>query len=130
MKKRQIKFRCWRDTDKSMSFHPEMNMDWHIANNNGENVDVDSGHFLMQFTGLKDRNGKDIYESDIVRSKTSGEQDDEIWTVEINPLSAIASPNGKAFDNSWIEHEVIGNVYESPELLETKSAASGRGKYE
>ena len=35
----------------------------------------------------------------------------------VSPFTAIMSPDGKAFDNSWIEHEIIGNVIDNPTLL-------------
>jgi uncharacterized phage protein (TIGR01671 family) len=77
---------------------------------------------LMQYTGLKDKNGEEIYESDIVRwtswSIRSGNKADKIseviWRVGAWRLSG---------DETWVmaiysNLEVIGNIYENPELLE------------
>lgn len=74
---------------------------------------------LMQYTGLTDKNGKEIYEGDIVKS--------EQWTPEI--YRVWFSRGGFCFSNDttdieyvndakYLEQfEVIGNIYENPELL-------------
>lgn len=81
---------------------------------------------LMQYTGLKDKNGKEIYEGDIIRWRID---DFEEWTkfqivwgndypaFEINPCE-FEECNGLQFITSIEgECEVIGNIYENPELL-------------
>ncbi|UCF13212.1 MAG: hypothetical protein JSW06_02865 [Thermoplasmatales archaeon] len=64
---------------------------------------------IMQFTGLKDKNGKEIYEGDIV-----------LVDMGYRNLIIIEFKNGSYNVNSWIVNgdcEVIGNIYENPELL-------------
>ena len=86
---------------------------------------------VMQFTGLKDINDKEIYEGDIL----------EICNGSINCFpwmqknSVVVFKNGSFnvpiwdFDSThWIK--VIGNIYENPELLETKKAQSSERKVE
>ena len=82
----------------------------------GEHCWDETGLILMQFTGLKDKNGKEIYESDIC--------------TERNNNCKISFVNG-AFIPEWVNRgysnyslnyhcsklEVIGNIYENPELL-------------
>ena len=113
---RNIRFRAWDEKEKRM-----LDDEFFITtdgipywNSSQEEADL----IIQQFTGLHDKNGKEIYENDILRSRLMGEENEwEKWEVEIFPTSAICSPEGKAFDNSWIEHEIIGNRFEHPELI-------------
>lgn len=92
---------------------------------------------LMQYTGLKDKNGKEIYEGDILTDyDPDGElfnnecARDRIWVVEYGTKNGnnivgsfvirSAHRNTVAFavTGDWIELlKVIGNIYENPELL-------------
>lgn len=67
----------------------------------------------MQYTGLKDKNGKEIYEGDIT---TDG---DMICRVEYDvPVFTLKSiSNGNDYNPFYENLEVIGNIYENPELL-------------
>ena len=79
---------------------------------------------LMQYTGLKDINGKELYEGDIIKCKYNEMYCNEteiglvIWN---NQLSAYSLDNGEikptlsCFNENKLE--VIGNEYENPELL-------------
>jgi hypothetical protein len=74
---------------------------------------------LMQYTGLKDKNGKEIYEGDILRFYLDGEE------FHTSPVSFHAEMSAFVLTEPVPEdmfvkecgYEVIGNIYESPELL-------------
>ena len=105
--------------------------------------DVSDKYEIMQFTGLKDSKGKEIYEGDIVRFYEQGydpnEPDEERIEPETTTVFIYWNENGKCLAIDWDYedsrfapvgwgyewilnsefdyHEVIGNIYENPELL-------------
>ena len=66
---------------------------------------------IVMFTGLKDKNGKEIYDGDIVK------QDTQIDEVSFNEGHWIIKPEGDGLFHYAQYIEIIGNIHENPELL-------------
>ncbi len=89
------------------------------------NTKYHDGTPLMQYTGLKDKNGKEIYEGDIIRWKSSNPFSlGDIRTVEVCYSQARFWCQSKKFGIYLGEllaeersSEVIGNIYENKDLI-------------
>jgi len=78
-------------------------------------IDGDNDIVFEQFTGSIDKNGKEIYEGDIVKANQ-----ETIFQIEWFIDESEYCCNGFGFKtNGWLstELDVIGNIYENPELL-------------
>lgn len=107
---RTIKFRAWNG--KSMSF-PTSNAWFKLV---GGIPEVPSGYELMQFTGLFDKNGKEIYEGDIVRRKYTQQNHRPtiVFWREMAHQTGWNVAKGRNGENSL---EILGNIYENSDLL-------------
>lgn len=73
---------------------------------------------LGQYTGLTDKNGKKIFEGDIVKGTFFGFP----FTVEDYVFSIVWQEDVTGYRANYFENvEVIGNIYDNPELLEIKN---------
>lgn len=110
---KEIKFRAWDKACNKMWIPNDG--DKVRINLNGSIVVEDcwatENTVLMQYTGIKDKNGKEIYEGDIL-NHIGTFQGNFLTVVEdiLNILYEISSPGGKV--------KVIGNIYENPEIME------------
>lgn len=124
---RELKFRAWDVSNKAMYTHEEL-VDGSVVNPDvlldclarpGNGYDTDT--VLMQYTGLKDKNSKEIYEGDVVRylevvRYETGEK--ETWrTVEVKLWLDESAGSFYLYPKINSSTEVIGNIYENPELL-------------
>lgn len=135
---REIKFRAWDheneimryfpfssiskdyydepDTEFKLVFGDEFHDDYTAVWEDAEKMET----ALMQYTGLKDKNGKEIYEKDIVIDIESPHDKGIVkwypkghWGIDFNYLSNTYLPKY----TTEFEIEIIGNIYENPELL-------------
>ena len=122
---RLFKFRGWgmkiKWMSKPFSFGQALNFHNQIIRN------LQSDDIVMQFTGLIDKNGIEIYEGDIVTYRRSiGNWTGEfmttthkiIFTEEVNAFVMEYGNSYIKLRKHWgYEYEVLGNLYENPELL-------------
>jgi len=83
-----------------------------------EHPDLNSEFVLMQFTGLTDKNGKEIYEGDIVRRWRSPVPKVVEWKTDRWVYTGFNVSSNSKYGNTL---EVIGNIYQNPELLNPAS---------
>ncbi|EJR71438.1 hypothetical protein IK7_06210 [Bacillus cereus VD156] len=125
---REIKFRAWDGTSWVYSeCISKDGINWWILNNEDDNwlTCLDP----QQYTGLKDKNGKEIYEGDVLDLSLG---DDSVLRCEViyeapsfcrkwynaNTIRLRQREIEPMAWNTHIVYEVIGNIYENPELLE------------
>ena len=116
----RFKYRAWDKGNKKYIYGVEKGLEFYsIAGNlrvmTLAEIAESSKYNLEQCTGLKDKNGKLIYEGDIV-------DDGEQYAKIIFDKSCFCYDNGSGFyddlDFYYTHCEVIGNIHENPELLE------------
>ncbi len=107
---RTIKFRAWDKVDLNFITSEQLEMQpWNVY---ASMIKPDDSSFVFQqYTGLKDKNGKEIYEGDLIKN----EYEERIRVVEYLPEYGFTGnfPEGYDFSDS----ENIGNIYENPDLL-------------
>ena len=130
---REIKFRAWDKVGEVMVYQDRItiaeNGNWILMSKPGSDFEG-RGIPLMQYTGLRDKNGKEIYEGDIIewsvyedaQDTASGEEEKSRWKDSVyfsNGCFALEKRKELLF-NFLAPHkelEIIGNIYENPELL-------------
>lgn len=120
---REIKFKAWHKDKKCwISICPQSGYGLNLDNGqiyyNGLNITerID----LLQYTGLKDKNKKEIYEGDILKDEENflwkAVVIDGGWAIECIDLIGM-----QCLTMTETRHfEIVGNIYENPELLEVE----------
>lgn len=139
---REIKFRGWHVSKKIMFSAEQMASDQLALLPTGEFINVHGGSKLLskiypvdkfiplQYTGLKDKNGKEIYEGDMVKYcgwidwlKNTSRKWRVKEVVRDNIVVGFTLGKNQAFtmgESPKYGYEVIGNIYENPELLDVQ----------
>jgi hypothetical protein len=78
---------------------------------------------VMQYTGLRDKNGKEIYEGDIAQHRIKGIRtvvfrDGAFRTKRLKPVAGESEDAFFFYECTGKDWEVIGSIYENPELLQ------------
>jgi len=146
---REIKFRAWDKNEERMIYSGTEQNDypfaWQLHNTGIEVVEHDGTDWNViknlvfeQYTGLKDKNGKEIYEGDVVTSEEYPFQDEGEfnyhgvieWDEELTSyylVLRIVNPHKQGISDGVGEQlqdylpadlEIIGNIHENPEILE------------
>jgi uncharacterized phage protein (TIGR01671 family) len=133
-----IKFRAWDDKDKQMLYPDLFSSSWSTKSSKGEISDIpsimtwdgniylavesDDGFtkykkqdqiILLQYTRSKDKNGKEIYQGDIIKETYASPDGsvEDTYRVVINVILTN--------DITTFPAEIVGNIYENPELAIT-----------
>jgi len=149
---REIKFRVWDIVDLKYHYHDSFYESWYSVRLDGSVVDgngcpYDESHIIQQYTGLKDKSGKEVYDGDILRIKYCvGDfawewmsDEDVIKNSEMNGKEYIVIVTSSLIDGvnmqlqgkhdaglisfplSYIIRGVVmGNIFENPELIKIK----------
>ena len=122
---REIKFRAWDKANKEMLDIEDLHWDdctreFLIRTTMYSDYFDTEDMILMQYTGLKDKNGKEIYEGDILPfTMIDGKTENYYIVFRDGEFEAINKKDTNfIWRSAWKESAVIGDIYNNPKLLE------------
>ncbi len=121
---REIKFRAW-DIDRKTMIYDAIVLESNLMKRRAS-LDNSKNVVWLQYTGLKDKNGKEIYEGDIVRTQNGNIREIVFKDTAFHVIGKDDS--GKEVTHPFyfqcilrkdgiVDLEIIGNIYENPDLL-------------
>jgi uncharacterized phage protein (TIGR01671 family) len=141
---REIKFKVWDIENKSFLIDFSISKYGHLMTYDFHGSDEKcycqcpnpNNYIIQQYTGLKDKNGNEIYEGDIIRFMGRWDTDGKVlppdykpyrvvwvmgglWAMMINPPHPLKAFHGhnECVGVGHTDSEIIGNIFENPELL-------------
>lgn len=124
---RALRFRAWDTKEKAWIANGDvMDLNYCARYNSflfdNDNYDLDKNTVLVQSTGIKDREGREIFEGDILDVRNWGRTDEVLGRVEViwdvDDKGWRYRPNlGHDTYDCFRNVEIIGNIYANPDLL-------------
>lgn len=124
---REIKFRAWDKKKKEwiatqVYIEIDIGIPWWFDDSD-EVIEEAENIILVQYTGLKDKDGKKIYEGDIIECDFLGRREKGVIRFERDGWewkfsSSLKVTSGLLFVKENYNPKIIGNIHENPKLLE------------
>jgi len=120
MSSREVKFRAYYRREEEKTVHDKPYAEWSPSNPHCNLAYVlrDSDYWTVQYTGITDCKGVEIYEGDIIEHGNG----DRFSVEDITPIRKETYYDYEHYDDflsmSDVDYEVIGNIYENSELLD------------
>ena len=129
---RKPKYRGWHTSQKKMYSAEQLGKDQLTISCDGQGfINVHGAKtelstfpkmIPLEYTGLKDRNGKELFEKYKIRfnHRYLSIHSNEYLIEDLQSFFEQKGYSEREYQEDWNDFEIIGNIYENPELLETK----------